>query len=302
VLRAWNAFYKSFDYGSALHNATKMAGDVRLNCVLTGAIADAMYGCSQYYKKLKYCHDYDMVCYLFLPKSLEEKFKKELMAIRKQREWVKVFFSKNDAMTNVERHYFMPVKNPFVDKPISKELRRRILKAFQTGWECRYGFYLDNGWICVYRSHFLLGRFQLKQITESEYRIVNLQQSDDKHSVVEGLQSALDTVERCWANEAGWSFKYLSFYYGHVQPCPDEYKGTVKEKFWYGEEIYYREIMEQAEEWIEGGKAILHERKDSSLYAKAKELGPENFGIVYFIEMLYSKWCPEDNMGWIFEY
>jgi hypothetical protein len=302
VLRAWDAFYKSFDFGSALHNATKMAGDVRLNCLLTGAIADAMYGCGHYYKKLKYCPDHDTHCFLMMPKPLAARFEGPLKAIRQQREWVKMFFPKNDAMTNVERHYFTPIENPLADKCISKELRRRILKAFQTGWECRFGFYLDNGWIYVYRSHYLLGRFQLKQVSESEYRIVNLQQSDEKHYMIEALRSALYTVEHCWEHEAGWSFKYLGFYYDQEQPCPDEYKDTVKEKFWNGERTYYHEIMQQAVDWIEEGKAILHKWKDAKLYTYAKKLGPENFGIVYFIEELYSKWCPREDMDWIFEY
>jgi hypothetical protein len=303
VLRAWDAFYKSFDFGSALHNATKMAGDVRLNCVLTGAIADAMYGCNYYYKKLKYCPDHDTHYYLSMPDSLGAKFKDHLMAICKQREWVKAFFPKNDAMTNVERHSFTPVENPLADKCISKELRRRILKAFQTGWECRFGFYLDNGWIYVYRSHSLLGRFQLKLVSESEYRIVNLQQSDDDHSIVDCLrEGALYTVEHCWEREAGWSFKYFSPGYNREEVCPEEYKDTVKEKLWNGEKMYYHEIMQQAVDWIEGGKAILHRRKDAKLYAYAKKLGSENFGIVYFIEELYSKWCPGDDMDWIFEY
>jgi hypothetical protein len=60
--------------------------------------------------------------------------------------------------------------------------------------------------------------------------------------------------------------------------------------------------MQQAVDWIEEGKAILHKWKDAKLYTYAKKLGPENFGIVYFIEELYSKWCPREDMDWIFEY
>jgi len=75
---------------------------------------------------------------------------------------MRAFFQKNDAATNVERHVFIPTENPFPNKVISPELRRRILKAYQPDWEARYGFYLDNGWIYLYRSHILIGRYQLK--------------------------------------------------------------------------------------------------------------------------------------------
>jgi hypothetical protein len=303
VLRAWDAFYNSFDYGSALHNATKMAGDVRLNCVLSGAVADAMYGCGYYYKKLKYCLNEDKFCHLSLPKPLATKFESQLKAIRKQREWVKVFFPKNDAMTNVERHRFTSVENPFANKRITKELRRRILKAFQTGWECRYGFYLDNGWIYVYRSYFINARFQLKQISDEEYRIVNLQRCDDSSDVICGIEEgALYTVEHNWEREAGWHFKYFSPYYNQDEVCPDKYKNTVKANFWHGEMMFYHNVMSQAVKWIENGKTILYNRKNPKLYFSAKELGPENFGIVYYIEELFLKWCPYDDVDWIAEY
>ena len=37
---------------------------------------------------------------------------------------------------------------------------RKVLFAFHTDWENRFGFYLDNGWIYCYRSGFCLGRFR----------------------------------------------------------------------------------------------------------------------------------------------
>lgn len=35
-----------------------------------------------------------------------------------------------------------------------------------TGWDNRYGLYLDDGWMYVYRSGCLIGRFQLKERSE----------------------------------------------------------------------------------------------------------------------------------------
>ena len=41
-------------------------------------------------------------------------------------------------------------------------VRRRIVRAFYTDWDNRFGFYLDDGWVYVYRSFILLARFNLK--------------------------------------------------------------------------------------------------------------------------------------------
>ena len=54
VVRAWMSFYDAFDYGSTIHNAVKQQGNTTLNCILAGALADAMYGCENYYVKKQY--------------------------------------------------------------------------------------------------------------------------------------------------------------------------------------------------------------------------------------------------------
>lgn len=45
LVRAWMSFYDAFDYGGTIHNAIKQPGNTFLNCMLAGALADAMYGC-----------------------------------------------------------------------------------------------------------------------------------------------------------------------------------------------------------------------------------------------------------------
>ena len=54
LLRAWDAFYRAFDYTSSIHNAMKMNGNHRLMGAFTGAIAGAMYGCRYSLIKKKY--------------------------------------------------------------------------------------------------------------------------------------------------------------------------------------------------------------------------------------------------------
>lgn len=302
LLRAWHCFYNSFDFGSALHNATKMVGNINLNCALTGAIAEAMYGCDYYLKKAKYAHHYAPYTWITLPNNICERFEKVLEQIRIQRAWVKVFYAKNEAMTNVERHSFIPVENPIADKKISQELRRRILKAFHPGWDSRYGFYLDNGWVYMYRSGVVLGRFRFKQIADDEYRIVYLQDCDGERCAVTGLLEALDTVEYGYTRYCGWHFRYFNPYSDGPKSDDRKYDDIVKDKFLHGERMFYKTFMENHGSWIERGKSAVRRQRDVKKRDWAKRLGPESFGVVIFINELYAKWCPYDNLQWIFEY
>jgi hypothetical protein len=303
VVRAWDAFYNAFDFGSAIHNAVKMVGNIHLNCALTGAIAEAMYGCTYYLKKEKYCEDHNISEFISIPEAIKKRFKPQFEAIRKQRRWMKVFFPKNDAATNVERHVFIPAENPFPNKVISAEQHRRILKAYHPDWEARFGVYLDNGWLYLYRSHCLIGRFKLKPIGNDNYCISNLQQSNEGHNVKSALIPVLDVITSKFGYVAysGWRFRYFRPLFD-VEECPKEYRGSVKEKFWHGEKMFYGDIIDNHIQWIESAKETLLNRKDSKLYFYAKELGLENFSIAYYIETLYGKWCPYDNLNWIFEY
>ena len=54
LIRAWGAFYSSYDFGSALHRAMELPGDRHLNGILVGALADAMSGSDRYMVKVKY--------------------------------------------------------------------------------------------------------------------------------------------------------------------------------------------------------------------------------------------------------
>ena len=54
LIRAWGAFYSSYDFGSALHRAMELPDDRHLNGILVGALADAMYGSDRYMVKAKY--------------------------------------------------------------------------------------------------------------------------------------------------------------------------------------------------------------------------------------------------------
>lgn len=186
LIRAWSAFYDSFDYGSTIHRAVQQSGDRHLNCILAGALADAMYGCSHYFIKKKYGGGGGIIdVRRFVPDEMWD-------TVRKQR----IFFPKNEALTNVDIQEWETTTCPYQDKLINEELHRRILKAFVTGWDNRYGFYLDDGWVYVYRSGFILSRFQLDKAKDG-YRMVNYQQTA-KEKDTHPLDEAMYAVEHQW--------------------------------------------------------------------------------------------------------
>ena len=202
LIRAWNAFYCAFDYTSAIHNAIKLPGNRQVNTILTGAFAEAMYSCEMTFLKKKYRPEGNWYNHIVFPDSIIAKYSDILNTIKQHKENVRVFYPKNRALTNVELHNWITIENPFQNIWINTELRRRILKAFDTGWEARYGFYLDDGWIYVCRSGILLHRFQLHQNKDGLWDIVHLQRSEAKQS-----NSTVDITEALYVCEHRWFLK-----------------------------------------------------------------------------------------------
>lgn len=181
LMRAWDCFYNSFDFGSAIYNAVRYPNsNTRQIASITGLLAESMYGCTQYFKKKRFCEHNECFVTLRLPKAIREAYHSLFEPPYKLRNlWEdRTFFPKNCALTNVERHIFKPFVSKLKGLIISPESRQRILYAFPTGWEDRFGFYLDDGWIYCYRSFYVLGRFKLVE-KDSRYRIVDVQQSEE---------------------------------------------------------------------------------------------------------------------------
>lgn len=185
---AWRCFYYSFDFTSALHNAAKCPANRHLAMVLTGAFADAMYGSAYSMTKIKYGGNHE---YIEFPPSLPNNLIEQLREIRLSEYNNRNFFKKNDALTNVERHIWTDVNNPYWDRIIDQDFKEKMMRAYGTSWDNRYGVYLDNGWFYVYRSHHLLLRYRLSYQHDSTYRITNLQISNDDHARIEDLQEVL---------------------------------------------------------------------------------------------------------------
>ena len=193
--KAWNAFYAAFDYTSAIHNAMRMKGNRQLLGALTGAIAGAMYGCRYALIKEKYNKDeHTPFRYIPWPTALKDAYMPLMRVLEKEQNGNRFFYPKNNAMTNVERHTWKPVKNVFEDKVIGEKTREAIFYAFDPDWDNRFGFYWENGWFYVYRSGFLLSRFQLKQVSDGTYRIYNLQNTPKEGGGNIALREALYSI------------------------------------------------------------------------------------------------------------
>lgn len=181
VFRAWDSFYRGFDFTSSIHNAMKWDGDKHLIAMLTASFASAMYGCQYNLIKKKFAKN-GQINHIFDLHCLGEHFGYHhalCHAMMDGYNELRTFYPKNRALTNVERHVWQSVANPFNHLVFSESDYRRIMKCSPTGWDNRYGLYLDDGRFYVYRSGYLIGRFQLTE-EDGRWKISNTQLSGEK--------------------------------------------------------------------------------------------------------------------------
>jgi hypothetical protein len=294
-------FEESWDFTSAIYNAMQSTVDKHLAGMLAGGIAEAMYGCENMIIKQKFSSDY-FFNHINIPNAIIKAFGETIHEIEQYKESVRVFFPKNRAQTNVERHFWTTVENPYKDRTITSKLRYRMLKAFDTGWENRFGVYLDDGWFYIYRSHNLLYRFKL--ICDGNYyRIISFQKSENKHATITAVDKVFSSLKNNWYSVSGeHKPKNLEFckYYCGEDEIPEVLKDTIKGKFWYGEMMFVTNQIDM-NEWEQSAeqclKGLTGEKKlFFSKYSKEQQ------AIILYIETLFEKWCPCDNLKWIFDY
>ena len=134
-----------------------------------------MYSCEYGFIKRKYSLNNDICFEVSIPEDLGRSYRDEFALISSHKDLDRVFFQKNRALTNVERWLWFDLPNIFVDRLLRPEEYQRICLSHDTGWEARYGIYLDDGWYYVYRSEILLNRFLIEHSTENTYRISRVQ-------------------------------------------------------------------------------------------------------------------------------
>ena len=299
LILAWKAFYDSFDFTSAIHNAMKLPGDKHVNGILVGALAGAMYGTEQILLKKKFCKHSEPYNFLQFPEFLQSTvstFKTfELKA--------RPFFPKNRALTNVELHQWVEVNAPakIRDIVINKELGRRILKAFDTGWDCRYGFYLDDGFIYVYRSGVLLCRFKLE--IGKPIKKIQISSDIDKSNAILGFECAIESVEFHWylvSNEEKPSnLDYCKYYHGETL-CPETYLNSTKAKFWHGELLFVLH-NEKMNKWKRIAKTIKSTLSKNE-FQQLEKYNMEELALMHFIKSSYEMWYPYSDTDWIYDY
>lgn len=306
IARAWDAFYRAYDFTSTIHSAVKSPINPRLTATIAGMLADAMYGCKMGFLKEKYALKTSF--FITCPR---EDWTSDWRLLKKMGEEIRLFFPKNCALTNVERHTWTPIFNPYQGLRFGEELQRKICKSFDTGWEDRYGIYLDDGWFYVYRSYFLLHRFRIIK-KEGLYEICDVQRSNDPHAGDgHGLKDAIYSIE-CpmfgerkpfLVNSPGCRFRYFK---GEDKNPFDIKKEMPKSRFWHGEKMYFHmvkpDVINKDQYWIENAKKI-RPKLQGQAKEQASQLRDEELAILIFIEALYRKWCPMDgDWEWLFEY
>ena len=305
LFRAWDAFYRGFDFTSCIHNAMQWPGDKHLLGILTGAFADAMYGCRFIMLKKKYTGHIHGSKVINLPEAqtqhgIDKSLLDEMSSISYNH---RTFYSKNNALTNVEWHKWMTVKNIFEEVSFNDEEHRKIMKSAPTHLDCRYGFYLDDGWHYIYRSYALIARFQMKE-DDGEWRITSWQLSGERSykdsimafdcALYEGCKIVNQRIiELCRYTK---SCKYFN---GEID-VPEKWKDTIQGKFWYGEMMFMTSLSD-FKPWEDMVATWLKDLKGEKK-ASFEKYNDQQRVMICYIETLFTKWCPYDNMDWIFEY
>ena len=189
LFRAWDSFEKSWDFTSAIHNAMKWDGDRHLVAALTGTIAEAMYSCE--YRLLKEKYGKNWYNRIEIPTAIEREDGDVIASIKEYKEKIRIFFPKNRALTNVERHTWTAFDSVYHDKVVTEGQMKKLLLSYDTGWEERYGLYLDDGWVYVYRSGCLIARFRFKPQGDGTYGLSDIQQGENPSDIDNALENIL---------------------------------------------------------------------------------------------------------------
>ncbi len=292
LVRVWKAFALSYDFGSAIHKAVTLPGDKHFNCILMGALADAMYGHERYIIKKQYGHG----CLLDLSKwvcsDVEEFYSKR-----------RTYYPKNRADTNIERHHYRKVVNPFAFIKLEKGEYEKILHAYEPSMIKPYGFYLEDGWIYLYRDTIILGRFDFAPIDDG-WRISNLHTTDDKPywALLDAMAEAIadcgcPSAEKL-AEVSSAAGLFVCFH--GEDECPNEWKGGLKASFWHAERMFL-ETSQSIKHWRE--EALLFKREHlGQLPVEVNDAPETRLGVAIYIDLLLSKWNPYDNTFYLREY
>lgn len=180
LFRAWDAFYQSHDFGSAVNNAMQLPGDPRFNAALCGSMAEAMYGSLYYLRKKKYIGDDEPGVIITIPQAINEYFAPEMLAMMQKYVIYHRFFPKNNSRTNVEWHQYEGIENIYYGRQLNPEQYDKILRGEVAEDNSEgYGIYLDNGSFYICRDWEIYCRFRILLQQEEVYQVSGLQRASE---------------------------------------------------------------------------------------------------------------------------
>jgi len=282
LIRAWDSFHHGYDFTSTLANAIKWDGDKHLICCIAAAFADAMYGCM--YSHLKGGKSLNIDC----SNIKTDDYSPNLFGLMLHTSsYCRSFFPKNESLTNVNKHTWKKIHVPY-NKCLDEDAKRKLLKAGPTGWDNRYGLYLDDGWIYCYRSGIILLRFRMESCGH-DYRLVDFQLSDERdiHDAINGLYDALHST--CGISE-GLDVSILKFEEGlkfcHYYHGEEENPASYNEKeqvYWWIEQQYFTDrYIDQAKRWEKDARTICKKDPQVMDFMKNKKIPIEVKGMIAF--------------------
>ena len=302
---AWRCFRYSWDFTSAIHEAMRCCPDSfdrHLLGMLTGAIAEAMYGSSHCLLKEKYAVNGAVSIKINIPRSLLDDFQSEFMRLREYESKERVFFPKNASRTNVERQTWIPWHAERLPADLHSEYHRRLLKSYEPGWDYRYSVYLDDGWFYLCRSFFLIARFRMVETTDGRWKITDTQRCRSESDAQIAMDEVLYVIVHRWnlvsEEEEPGRIDFCRYY--RWQPeCPFP-ADSPRGRFWHGEMMFVTEGLDM-EEWKRKAKVSVR-GMDERMKEKFLSYSEEERALLFYISNLYAKWRPYDNQDWIFEY
>ncbi len=82
---------------------------------------------------------------------------------------------------------------------------------------------------------------------------------------------------------------------------PEQIKGNKPiSNFWHGEMMFVTQHLDM-DSWKQYAVTTL-ENLEGEKHRKFLSYSEEQRAIIVYIETLFGKWCPYDNLEWIFEY
>lgn len=188
---------------------------------------------------------------------------------------------------------------------IDEEQYETFVRGYSPAWECRYAPWQYKGWLYITRSGFWLKKFRFEKQNDGLFHLEEHYTTEKEAGrnllcevLVEGyFQPSLRDVGIHYQNFTNYLhlFKYYHFEGENLYPEND-----IRSKFWYGEKMF-AEGQLSIKEWMETGLEILKDASDEAKN-KAVRYSPEQFGIIVYIETLFTKWCPGENLDWIYEH